>query len=101
MVKKQVEVEILATNRHALLAGQKSEVGSKFQQETLDVAQNCCLQVPFTEGIRQPQEVEKVGIAKDQIWSHTIRLAELFEFPVDQCVRLPRNGRPLKEHAAN
>src|SRR5882724_749624 len=31
----------------------------------------------------------------------TVRLAQLIQLSMDECFRLPRNGRPLEEHAAH
>jgi len=101
MIKEQIEVIILAADRHSLLAGEEPEIGTEFQQEPLDVPQNCRLPIAFAEGIGEAEKDEKVRVAKDQIRRDLVGRAKLFEFLVDEVFGSPRDRSPLEEHASD
>src|SRR5207253_5274980 len=52
VVKHQVNVKMIAVNRHSLLSPDKREAASEFEQEGLQTINQALLQVFFAQGVR-------------------------------------------------
>src|SRR5262245_63591077 len=67
MIEKKIDIVILIVDRDALLPCNESKVRSEFHKKTLQLPQDCRLNVFLAVLVLQPQEVEQVWIAKDQV----------------------------------
>src|SRR5208337_4194219 len=85
----------------ALLAGEEGEVTPQLQDERLQLAEDRLLYVLFEVGAGQTQEVEEIGVAKDQVGRHLVLVPERGDVPGDQLVRLLAYGRPFEQQVAN
>jgi hypothetical protein len=76
MVEEQVEVVILVVDRDPLLPGHEREAGPELQDERLEVPEDGRLQVPLAVGILEPEEVQEIRVAKDQVGRDAVLVPE-------------------------
>jgi len=95
VVKQEVEIVILIVHRDPLLSGDKCEVASKLQDESLQLAQDRLFHVLFVICASQAQEVEEIRDAKDQVRCHPIFVSQRGDVVRDQLVGLLTDGRAL------
>jgi hypothetical protein len=62
-------------------------------------AKDSRLEVLFAECVLKSQEIKKIRISKDQVWRHSIFLAESYELFSRQLGRLAGNARALIKHS--
>lgn len=62
VVKKQIQVKILAVNNHALLALDEGEAFAEFKDEAFQLAQNGRFQVVLQIVVFQAEEIKKIGV---------------------------------------
>jgi hypothetical protein len=98
--EQQVEVEIVLADAHALLPGDEGEAAAQLQQHALDLAQDGALEVAFAVGALEPEQVEQVGIAKDDVGAH-LPVAKSVDLGRDDLLRLLRQRGALEQHAAD
>src|SRR5579875_569224 len=101
MIKEQINVEIFAINHDSLLTGDEREADPQLQDEPLHLPQDRRFQVLLAIRILEPQEIEEVRIAKDQVRRDCVLLPEPGQLLPDQLLGLPRQRRPLEEHPAD
>ena len=65
MVEKQIQLEVLIANLHANLLPNESKAVSQFHQKFSQVQKQPSLEVRFTMGFRQIDEVEKIAVFED------------------------------------
>ncbi len=75
MVEQEVEVIVLAVDDDMLLPADEGEAGAEFEDEVLEFAEDGDFEILFAVGISEAEEVQEVGIAKDQIRGERILLA--------------------------
>jgi hypothetical protein len=83
------------------LTRHEGKAGAQLQQERLDLAQQRRFEVFFGITVLQAEDIEKVGIAKYQVWRQPVLRPQCIEFPSDEPVGFLRQRRALKQHAAN
>src|SRR5260221_307940 len=98
MIEEQVEVIIPVVNLHTLLAGHETETYTQFEDEGFHLSQNRRFQVSLRIGVFQPEKIEDVGIAEDQVGRELVFLAQLLEFLTDEFVRLLGKRGALEKH---
>ena len=76
MVKEQIEIEVLPADHDAFLPGEEGELRAELQQEALELAKNCRLQVLLGISIVQTEKIEQVGVFEDQIRGKPIALPQ-------------------------
>ncbi len=81
-----------------LLPLDEGKAGAEFQEEGFDLAENGRLKVFFAVGVLEPEEIEDIRIAEDEIGRQRVAVAEGLQFLFDQFFRLLRDGRTLVEH---
>src|ERR1039458_8966400 len=101
VVKQQVQVVIPVVDLHPLLAGHETEFHPQFEDEGFHLPQDRRLQMLLGVGVFQPEKIEDVGIAEDQIGCELIFLAQLLEFQRRQFFWLPRQRGALEEHGTD
>src|ERR1017187_3823181 len=101
VVKQQVQVVIPVVDLHPLLAGHETEAYPQFEDEGFHLPQDRRLQILLGVGVFQPEKIEDVGIAEDQIGCELIFLAQLLEFQRRQFFWLPRQRGALEEHGTD
>jgi hypothetical protein len=74
------------------------EADPQLQDELLQLAEDGGLQVLLAVGVGQPEEVEEVRVAEDQVGRQLVLLAQCLQFLPRQLRRLPRQRRPLEQH---
>ena len=80
VIEQQVQVVIPVVDLHALLARHEAEADPQFEDEGFHLPQDRSLQIPLGIGVFQPEKIEDVGIAEDQIGRELVFVAQLLEF---------------------
>ncbi len=93
-----LNIAVVAVERDPLLPVHEREPRPEFQQERLDLPQDGRFEVAFGERVFQPQEVQNVRVAEDQVRRQRAGLPQGFQLLLDQFLRLLGNGRALVEH---
>ena len=76
MVEKQIDVVIVAVHLNPFLAGDERKAHAQIENELLQLPQNGVFQVLFQIPVLDPEEFEKIGVAKHQIRREPIILAQ-------------------------
>src|ERR1039457_5860921 len=101
VVKQQVQIVIPVVDLHPLLAGHETEAYPQFEDEGFHLPQDRRLQILLGVSVFQPEKIEDVGIAEDQIGCELIFLTQLLEFQRRQFFWLPRQRGALEEHGTD
>src|SRR2546425_9698901 len=101
MVEEQIEVMIPAIRGDALLTFEKGETDAKFEDERLHLAQDGRFEVFLRISIAQPQKIEHVRIAENEIGCERVPVAQRGQLLPDQLFRLLRQRGSLIKHPAN
>jgi len=67
MVKEQVQIKDLVSDRERYLAAHKSKAAAKFQQQIAQMDQQTSFELTLLEAVRQSQEVEIVRVTQDML----------------------------------
>ena len=101
MVEKQVKVEILAIDNHALLPFDEGEPITQLQYELLQVRHKAILQALLAIHPLETCKLKEVGALEDQVGGKDVVIPQLRQLLLNQFVRLCCNGGALIEHAIN
>ena len=98
MVEEEVDVEVFGVNLDAGLASEKGKAIAKFEQEGFEFAEDGIFKVFFEVSVVEAEEIEEVGITKDEVGRHAFFRAEAGELGFRDFCRLFGNGGALVEH---
>jgi hypothetical protein len=65
--EEEVEVVVVTVEGDAFLPRDEGKAGPELEEEALDFAQQRRFEVPLAEGVAQAEEVEEVGVLKDEV----------------------------------
>lgn len=65
---------------HPLLAGHECETGAEFENEAFNFSKYGGFEILFRIGVLETEEVENLGIPKDQVGRHAIFVPEFLDF---------------------
>jgi hypothetical protein len=97
--EQQVEMKIVLADTDTLLPGDEGEAAAQFEQHALDLAQDGALEVAFAVGTLEPQQVEQVGIAEDDVGAH-LPVAKSADLGRDDVLRLLRQRGAFRNSRA-
>src|SRR5262249_19187192 len=69
MVEEQVDIVVVSVNGDALLPRDEGESDAELQNEALQLPDDGVLEVLLQVPIREPEEIQNVGIAEDEVRS--------------------------------
>src|SRR5258708_2053597 len=98
MVEEKVEVVVAAVDLHALLPFDEAEADTDLKDESLDLAQDGRLEIVLAVGVLQPEEVQHIRVAEDEVRRKLVVIAKFLQLRGDQTVRLFRQRCSLEEH---
>jgi hypothetical protein len=64
VIEEQVDVEVVATDLHVILAANEREADAEFEQELADVCEQLTFEVALARLAVERQKVEVVGVFK-------------------------------------